>query len=142
MSKYYGLTLAAQGVNSSGYYGVTPQPPVQFAQGGATIVPTQTGVVMMNIYPQELQIQAPAGSVSAATTIITDASTIAGTFGVSPPINVALVLTLYGSGGQQIGQSILDPGMPGKPFSFPIPSGVGMSAGDANHFLRDNNKKD
>jgi hypothetical protein len=133
---YYALQLTAQGVNSSAYYGITPAPNLSIAQGGASIYPTATAATFINIYPQELQIQAPAGTLSASVTIITSEGTIAGTFGVSPPINVALVLTLYGNGGVQLGQSIVDPGTEGRPFSFPVDGTKAMNASEATDALK------
>lgn len=138
---YYALSLSAQGVSASAYYGITPAPNLSIAQGGASIYPEATSATFINIYPQELQIQAPPGTLSASVTIITSEDTIAGTFGVSPPINVALVLTLYGNGGAQLGQAIVDPGTEGRAFSFPVDDSKGMNEGEAIAVLRNLNAR-
>ena len=133
---YYALTLAANGTSSPAYYGITPTPNLSIAQGGATIVPTAAAPTIVSIYPQELQIQAPPGSISGGVTIITSEGFITGHFGVSPPINVALTLTAYGAGGHQIGQSIVDPGVEGNTFSFPVDGTQAMNSDDADAVLK------
>ena len=133
---YYALTLTAQGVSSSAYYSVTPTSNLEFTQGGATIVPTRQSATMVNIYPETLQLSAPAGSISAAVTIVTGESQIAGRVIVSPPVNVAVVVTLYGVGGQQIGQAIVDPGTGDRTFNFPVSEGNAISKADVAGVLR------
>lgn len=117
---YYALTLSANGVSTSAYYSLTPTSNLEFDQGGVTIVPDSADATQVNVYPETLQIQSPPGSVNAGVTIITSASEIAGRVLVSPPINVAVVVTLYGVGGQQIAQTTLDPGVGDKLFSFAV----------------------
>lgn len=132
---YYALTIDANGASTPAYYSVTPVPPLVFAQGGVTVTPTAIGTTMVNIYPQTLQISAPAGSLHGAVTIITGASEIAGRLMVSPPVNVAVVVTLYGAGGQQLGQAILDPAEGSRTFSWPVDSKQGLSQHDATKLL-------
>ena len=91
---YYALTVIANGAGTPAFYSLTPDPGLSIAQGGVTIVPTGNGSTMVNIYPQTLQISAPAGSVNGAVNIVTGASQISGRLMVSPPVNVAVVVTL------------------------------------------------
>lgn len=133
---YYALTIAASGTNSSAYYSVTPTSDLAFTQGGVSMMPAATGATMVNIYPETLQIQAPAGLISGGVTIQTSASQIAGRVLVSPPVNVAVVVTLYGAGGQQLGQTTVDPGTGDKVFNFPVSSSQSIGADDVAGVLR------
>lgn len=128
---YYALTLSANGTNTSAYYSVNPTSNLQIAQGGVTMEPTGTATTMVNIYPEELQIQAPPGMVYGGVTIITDADLITGHLVVSPPVNVAVVVTLYGAGSTELGQLILDPYVGSGSFSFPSDPSKSMSASEA-----------
>lgn len=137
---YYALTLNAQGTSTPAFFSLTPTSNLTISQGGVTLAPSSpsSSGVMVNIYPETLQISAPAGLVSAGVTIITDESTIAGRVMISPPVNVATVVTLYGAGGQQLGQSIVDPGVGSGVFNFPVPAGSGLrDAHDAQSFISD-----
>jgi hypothetical protein len=135
---YYALTLNAQGTNAPAFYSLTPTSDLTISQGGATLAPSspsQSGIIV-NIYPQTMQVSAPAGLVSAGVTIITKEPRISGRVMVSPAITVATVVTLYGNGGQQLGQTIIDPGVSSGTFDFPIPPGSGLAdAAEAQQFL-------
>jgi hypothetical protein len=134
MEYYYALTLTANGASTSAYYSLTPTSNLSITQGGATLAPSSATqqMITVSIYPQTLQINAPAGYVSAGVNILTGESRVSGQVVVSPPVNVATVVTLYGNGGQQIGQYIVDPGVEGGVFSFPVTAQEGIpAAGDA-----------
>jgi hypothetical protein len=133
---YYALTVVAEGANTAAYYALTPTSNLSITQGGATIDPTGIDATMVSIYPQTLQINAAAGSISAGVTIITGDKVVAGNVIVSPPVNVAVVVTLYGNGGQQLGQAIVDPGTDSRAFSWPVTAAEGMSAEDAVTFVQ------
>ena len=133
---YYALSIAVQGSNTAAYYSVTPTSNLDFTQGGVTFAPTTASLTLVNVYPETLQLQAPAGSFSGGVTIETGASEIAGRVMVSPPINVATVVTLYGAGGQQIGQAIVDPGTSDKTFNFPVSSSNAIDRADVAGVLR------
>jgi len=133
---YYALTLNATGASTGAFYSVSPTSNLQISQGGASFMPTATSATMVNIYPQELQIQAPPGMVNSGVTIVTDADTISGRLFVSPPVDVATEVTLYGAGSIQLGQYILDPGVSEGLFSFPTNPAQGMSSGDALKVLQ------
>ena len=126
---YYALTLNAQGTNAPAFFSLTPTSNLTISQGGATLAPSSpsSSGILVNIYPQTLQISAPAGLVSAGVTIVTKEPSIAGRVMVSPAITVATVVTLYGNGGQQLGQSIVDPGVSSGTFDFPIPPGSNLA---------------
>ena len=129
---YYALTLNAIGTSSPAFYSVTPTSNLTISQGGATIAPnpaTSEGTTV-NIYPQTLQISGPAGLISAGVNIITSETTIAGRTVISPPVNVAVTVTLYGNGGAQIGQQVYDPGSGGGTFKFDAPSGSAIDSSD------------
>ena len=55
---------------------------------------------------------------------------------VSPPVNAAVVITLYGVGGQQLGQTTLDPGVGDKTFNFAVSAGNAISKSDLPGVLR------
>lgn len=133
---YYALTVTAEGAGSGAYYSVTPTSNLTISQGGVTLAPSAPSqqMVSVSVYPQTLQINAPAGYVSGGVTIVTSESEIAGRLQVSPPIDVATVVTLYGNGGVQLGQYIADPGTTGGPFNFPV-SGDGIPPHDAQSTL-------
>lgn len=133
---YYALTLSANGANTSAYYSVTPTSNLQISQGGATMEPTAMATTLVNIYPGELEIQAPPGMVYAGVTIVTDADLVSGRLVVSPPVNVSVAVTLYGAGGQQLGQFILDPAVGSGVFSFAADPKSAMSAGDALNIVK------
>ena len=86
--QYYALTLLAEGASTGASYSIVPTSNLQISQGGVSIMPTATSTTMVNIYPQELQIQAPSGSVYSGVTIVTDADKISGQVVASPPVNV------------------------------------------------------
>jgi hypothetical protein len=133
---YYAITITAQGTSFSAYISMTPTSDLTIAQGGVTFTPTQATLAMANIYPETLQLQAPAGAFTSGVTIITGASEIAGRVMVSPPVNVAVIVTLYGAGGQQLGQMIVDPGTGSKTFAFPVSGSNAIPAGDVDGVLR------
>ena len=121
---YYALTLTVNGASTAAYYSITPTSDLEFDEGGATITPSKASSTMVNVYTETIQLQSPAGSINAGATIVTNAQTIAGRVLVSPPVDVAVVVTLYGAGGKQLGQAILDPGVGDQIFSFSV-SGTG-----------------
>jgi hypothetical protein len=127
---YYALTLTAQGMSNAAYFSVAPTSNLTISQGGVTIGATAAATTFVSIYPNELQIQAAPGLISGGVTIVTSENHVAGRLEVSPPINVAAVLTFYGAGGQQLGQFILDPGSASGVFDFNT-GGGGMLAGEA-----------
>lgn len=134
---YYALTVGAQGASTPAYYSITPTSNLTISQGGVTLGPSSPTQQMMSasIYPETLQINAPAGVVTGGVTIITSAPSVDGRLIVSPPVDVAVVVTLYGNGGEQIGQFIADPGTGGGTFKFPV-SGNGIPAGEAPGILQ------
>ena len=130
---YYSLTVTASGTNTAAYYSLSPTSNLTISQGGATLYPSAPSqqMVSVSVYPQTLQINAAAGGVNGGCNIITDAASVDGRVLVSPPVNVAVVVTLYGNGGQQVGQYIVDPGSGGGVFSFPVDSSQGIPADEA-----------
>ena len=135
-TSYYALTVAEQGAGTAAYYSLTPTSNLEMSQGGATLDPTAATATMVNIYPQTLQIQAPAGSFNAGVTIVTSDDRVAGRLLVIPSVDVAVIVTLYGVGGQQIGQSILDPAVGSLVFSFPISSAQSIPKGSVQGVLQ------
>ncbi len=133
---YYALTVTAEGASTGAYYSVTPTSNLTISQGGVTMAPSAPSqqMITVSVYPQTLQINAPAGYVSGGVTIITSEPSIDGRLQVSPPVNVAVAVTLYGNGGVQLGQYIADPGTGGGVFSFPV-SGGGIPANDTQAVL-------
>lgn len=133
-SYYYSLTVSQNGANTAAYFSVSPTSNLEFSQGGAQFMPTTASMTSVSVYPTTLQIQSPAGMMSAGVTIITSASEVAGRVLVSPPIDVATVVTLYGASGQ-IGQYIVDPGSGGGVFNFPVTPEEGVPVNEAAGFL-------
>lgn len=134
---YYALTLTVDGASTPAYFSVTPTSNLSISQGGATLVPSSPSeqMISVSVYPQTLQINAAAGSIKAGVNIVTSEFTVAGRLLVSPPINVATVVTLYGNGSQQIGQYIADPGTGGGVFSFPVTANDSIPAAEAQSLL-------
>jgi hypothetical protein len=128
---YYSLTLLANGASTGAFYSIVPTSNLQIAQGGVSVAPTAASATMVNIYPQELQIQSPPGSVYSGVTIITDAEKISGQVVASPPVNVEVTVTLYGAGGTKLGEYILEPGHDVGVFSFDTTRAHAMSASEA-----------
>ncbi len=116
---YFSITIAVSGAGTSAYYALTPTSDLTISEGGVTFAPSSLSATMVNIYPQELQIQAPAGSFTAGVSVITSENVISGLVEVSPPVDVATVITVY-AGSQQIGQKIIDPAVGSGAFAFPI----------------------
>jgi hypothetical protein len=121
------------GASTGAYYSVTPTSNLAISQGGATFAPSAPTQQMtsVSIYPQTLQVNAAAGDMHAGVNIIADVPSVEGRLIVSPPVDVATVVTLYGNGGHPIGQYIADPGTGGGVFSFPVTPGEGIPAKDA-----------
>ena len=134
---YYALTVTAEGASTPAYYSLSPTSNLTISQGGVTLAPSSATqqMVSVSVYPQTLQINAPAGLVSGGVTILTSEAVVAGRVLVSPAVDVATVVTLYGNGGVQLGQYIADPGTGGGVFSFPV-SGDGIPPGDAQNTLQ------
>lgn len=130
---YYSLTVTAQGASTGAYYSLSPDSSLTISQGGATLYPSAPSqqMITVSVYPQTLQINAAAGTVTGGVNILTSASEIAGRIVVSPPVDVAVAVTLYGNGGAQLGQHIVDPGTGGGAFSFPVNASDGIPADDA-----------
>ncbi len=136
---YFALTVTTTAAASSAaYYSLTPTSNLTISQGGVTLAPSAPSQQMITVavYPQTLQMSAAAGLVSGGVTIVTSASEVAGILGVQPPVNVAVAVTLYGSGGQQLGQYIADAGTGGGVFHFPVSAGDGSSADEASDTLK------
>lgn len=135
---YYALTVTTTDpASTAAYYSLTPTSNLTISQGGVTLYPSAPSqqMISVSVYPQTLQINAAAGVVSGGVTIITGASEVAGRLMISPPVNVAVAVTLYGNGGQQLGQFIADPGTGGGVFNFPVSSGDGIPPGEAQDTL-------
>ncbi|HEX6094747.1 MAG TPA: hypothetical protein VF432_00380 [Thermoanaerobaculia bacterium] len=130
---YYSLTVSATGASTPAYYSLTPTSNLTITQGGVTLAPSSATqqMISVSVYPQTLQINAAAGIVSGGVNILTGAPSIDGRVLVSPPIDVATVVTLYGNGGRQLGQYIADPGTDGGVFSFPVDAADGIPADQA-----------
>ncbi len=133
---YYALTVISAGASTSAYYSMVPTSNLTISQGGVTFAPSSATQQMttVNIYPQTLQVSAAAGYMGAGVTIVTSASHISGQIVVSPPVDVAVEVTLYGNGGVQLGQYIVDPASPGGVFNFPV-SGGAPSPDDVKNLL-------
>src|SRR5204863_10222352 len=109
---------------------------VRFAPAGLACTPAANSATMVNVYPETLQIRAPAGSINAGVTIATAASQIAGRVAISPPVDCAVVVTLYGAGGQQLDQMIVDPGVGGGLFDWSVDAANAISENDLAGVLR------
>jgi hypothetical protein len=134
---YYALTVTSEGASTGAYYSLVPTSNLSILQGGVTFAPSSATQQMtsVNIYSQTLQVSAAPGYMGAGVTIVTGASHIAGQIVVSPPVDVAVEVTLYGNGGAQLGQYIVDPATPGGVFNFPV-SGGAPSPDDAKNLLQ------
>jgi hypothetical protein len=130
---YYALTLSATGMSTGAYISLTPTSELEISQGGVALAPTATSATIVNIYPQTLQIQAPAGMVNAGVTIITSASNIAGAVRVSPPVNVPVVVECWGS--ELLGSITLEPGQESAPFNFEVSAAKSLAPDQARKIM-------
>jgi len=129
---YYSLGLNAVDVNSAAFYQLQPVRGLSIMQGGFTCTPRETQRTSVAIYPQLVQLNFPASEyVSGSVTFDTALPAIAGNLTVSPAINSAVTLTLYGGGGNPIGTATLEAGQTSLDFSFDVGLGSGMSEDEA-----------
>ena len=135
MDSYYALTLTAHGSSSAAYYAVTPTSNLRISEGGATIEPTSPSATMVNVYPQTLQIQSPAGNVKGGVTIVTGESTIAAEVTVSPPVDTEVEVALYGVGGKRLGVHVVAPGESGGTVQFQVSLAEAIPRDDVNQVL-------
>ena len=135
MDEYYALTIAASGASTAAYYAVTPTSNLRILEGGATIEPKSPSATMVNVYPQTLQIQSPAGKLKGGVTIVTGESEIAGQVMVSPAVNTEVEVALYGAGGKQIGSYVMAPGATGGTFQFAVSAADAIPKADVNKVL-------
>jgi hypothetical protein len=119
---YYALIVKQDAASMAAYYSLKPKSNLEFSQGGVTMKPTALAPTTVNILPSRVEIQAPPGSLNASVIVITSEDLIEGDLVVSPPVNVPVAVTLYGAGGKQLGQEILDPGAESLKFSWPVSS--------------------
>ena len=127
---YYTLSLQVNGASTPAYYSITPTSNLTMLQGAASIAPSAAQSTMVALYPQTLNVQSPAGRMTASATIVTSESSISGRLLISPAVNVPVTLTLYGAGGQ-LGQQTYDPGSTGGVFDFPVSGGGFANAEEA-----------
>lgn len=121
LDSYYSVQIQTGGATGNAYYWVSLTSAGSYDGGAVTLYPTAAQATYFNFRDTSLQWQAPAASkLSAGTTVVTSASSVAGTLGVSPAQSVAVSLTLYGAGGQPIGTVTLDPGQTQTTFNFPV----------------------
>lgn len=75
-TSYYALTLDAFGTSTPAFYSVSPTSNLQILEGAVTTAPIPATYerTTVNMYPQTLQIGAPASLISAGVTIVTDAA--------------------------------------------------------------------
>ena len=135
MADSYALGIDVNGTNTSASYNVEPTSGFQFTQGGVSVLPTAMDAAMVSIYPEELSIHAPAGQITGGVMIQTSASQIVGRVLVSPPINVGVVITLFGAGGQQLAQVALYPPTDDV-FTFTVSGTQAIGAHEADSVLR------
>lgn len=133
---YYALTLYASGTNISAYYSLTPDSNLQISQGGVTFTPTAAASTLANIYPTTLQVQSPPGTMNAGVTIVTGQGEISGRVNVSPAVDVPVVITAYGAGGKQLGQTIMDAGATVAMFAFPVDAASAIPPGEVGSVLK------
>ena len=135
MDEYYALTIAANGASTAAYYAVTPASNLRISEGGATIEPTSPSATMVNVYPQTLQIQSPAGKLKGGVTIVTGQSVIDCEVTVSPPVNTEVEVALYGAGGKRLGLHVVAPGESGGTFQFQVSTGDAIPRDDVGKIL-------
>lgn len=131
-SMYYALTVAPEGpIDHGTFCSLTPEPPLEILQGGWTIYPTSPSMTSVTIYPQTVQMQwPPSANIAGGVTIVTSAPRIAGTLMVSPPVGTPVVVTLYGIGGQPIGDAAIEPGQTEIQFGWIVDSAQSIPEGE------------
>ena len=133
----YALTITANHASTAAYYALTPTSNLSIEQGSVTLSPKSASATMVTIEPQMLQIQAPAGSVHGGITIGTAAERIDGQVTVSPPVDTEVKVTLYGAGGQQIGEFVVAPGDGGGFFEFSVSAAQAIPADEVEKVLNE-----
>jgi hypothetical protein len=126
---YYSITISASGFANPAYFSLTPTSAVQIAQGGVTIAPIGPSATMVNIYPQTLQIQSPAGVMNGGVTVVTNDTHIAGTVQVSPPVEVSVTIQVWGT--KLLGTYTLDPNQQTGAFDIHVSPEDAIPAADA-----------
>ena len=133
---YYSMQVSTQGTASStAFYYVNVLSPGALAGSAVTIYPTVAQATWFSYQQNSLQFQSPAGRASAGATVVTDSPRVGGTLGVSPAINVATVLSLYGAGGL-IGSVTLQAGQTSVPFDFQVSGSDSIAEGDVEESLK------
>ena len=131
---YYTIGLAVSNVNSAAFYAINPAPGLSILQGGFACYPTQNQYTSVAVYPEIAQLQlSPASYIGGSVTLQTTASTIAGSFTISPAINTDATLTLYGAGGQVLGTAVLKAGQSSVNFNWNVGSSQALSLDEAKN---------
>jgi len=139
---YYGVQVQTGGATGNAYYWVSLTSAGSFDGAAVTMYPTAVAATYFNYRDNSLQWQGPPASrVSAGTTVVTSASNIAGTLGVSPAQSVAITLSLYGAGGQPIGIATLQPGQTQVNFNFPVSAQQALQKDAAIALIHENAAK-
>jgi len=138
MDMYYGLRLGTGGPSTAAYMYVTLMSDGDFDGAAATLHPSAANTTWFSYQDKSVQLQLPAlNSLSVGITVVTDASRVAGTLGVSPALNVDAVLVFFGT--SALGEVILPAGETSVPFDFPVqPDQALNGAAAAGAFLTQN----
>lgn len=133
---YYSIQVTTQGnASSTAFYYVNILSPGALEGAAVTMYPTAAQATWFGYQQNALQFQAPAGRSSAGATVVTDSPRVGGTLGVSPAINVATVLNLYGAA-NLIGSVTLQAGQTSVPFDFQVSSEDAIQKGDVEASLK------
>jgi hypothetical protein len=117
---YYGMQLATTGPSTTAYFFVNVLSPGALVGAAVSMYPSATQATYFSSTENSLQFNAPAAvTIGAATTVLTSGNDVAGSLGVSPPIQSDVTLSLYGSGGV-IGTVTLEAGQTQMPFDFRV----------------------
>ena len=137
MDMYYGMRVNTTGPAAQAYLYVTLISDGDFDGAAVTVNPSGTHTTWFSYQDKSVQMQLPPTSlVSGGITVVTSASRIAGTLGVSPPIVSDVILTLYGT--SALGSVTLEAGQTSIPFDFSLqPDQALGSEAKANAFLED-----
>jgi hypothetical protein len=134
---HYALTITAKHASTAAYYALTPTSNLHIEEGSVTLTPKSASATMVTIEPEMLQIQAPAGSVQGGVTIGTDAVHVDGQVTVSPPVDVEVIVALYGIGGKKVGEFVVAPGDGGGVFEFRVDAAQSIPPGELDDILGD-----
>ena len=124
---YYLLSLTANGVSTSAYYGVMLTSGGAFYETGARLSLTQSGQTDVTGTEHVVTIGAPPGSIEGLASLETTSNVVSGDVEVNPAIDADLVIVL--SGMSESWKYVLPAGETSGSFSFTVRAEQSLTKG-------------